>query len=377
MADYDRADELAVHHNAGQAEAAYQAWLSRLLEGPKHKPTGQSQAIPASVANTGLLELNIGDPIAEFESENLPEYFIPTSAYAEALAGQHSIFVGRKGTGKTATLLKLSDQLQSDPRNHICVIKPVDYELEGLIALLRQQMSVSEKGYLVESFWKALIYTELAKSVYDKIKMRPEFVSKTQGERALIDFVERNEELILPEFSMRLETLVERLTKPIVGASEVKKRISEAVHRELLGTLREILLMALEKSKTVAILVDNLDKNWTPRTNIQLVSELLFGLLSVGVRIGEEFKKSSLGKKRIDLAMTTFIRSDIYAAVVTFAREPDKLPIRRIEWSDKELLWRVIERRIMLARPEIAKIATKCGPSFLWTMSKRFPPASS
>ena len=350
----DYHDLLAVHHNAGQAESAYQAWLSKLLEGVKHKPGPQAQSSSTSAAHTGLLELNIGDPIAEYESENLPEYFIPTSAYAEALAGQHSIFVGRKGTGKTATLLKLSDELQSDPRNHICIIKPVDYELEGLIALLRQQLSVSEKGYLVESFWKALVYTELAKSVYEKIKMRHQFVSVTQGEQALIDFVERNEDLILPEFSMRLETLVERLTIPMAAADQIKKRVSEAVHRELLGTLRDLLLSSLEKSKTVAILVDNLDKNWTPRTNIQLVSELLFGLLSVGVRIGEEFKKSSLGKKRLDLAMTTFIRSDIYAAVVGFAREPDKLPIRRIEWSDKELLWRVIERRIMMARPEIA-----------------------
>jgi len=78
----------------------------------------------------------------------------------------HSIFVGRKGTGKSATFYKLQDELGSDPRNHICVIKPVAYELEGVMQMLTQTLASADRGYLVESLWKFLVSTELAKSLF-------------------------------------------------------------------------------------------------------------------------------------------------------------------------------------------------------------------
>jgi hypothetical protein len=31
-------------------------------------------------------------------------------------------------------------------------VKPVDYELEGIMAMLSQQLAVADKGYLIESF---------------------------------------------------------------------------------------------------------------------------------------------------------------------------------------------------------------------------------
>ncbi|MDP9052207.1 MAG: hypothetical protein M3O31_16030 [Acidobacteriota bacterium] len=344
----DYRDLLRPHKDASQAESFYQAWLSHVLEIQKEQVKHKSIYTHAVAAHGGLLALNIGDPIAEFEPEKFPEYFIPTSAYAEALNGQHSIFVGRKGAGKTATLLKVVDELSDDPRNHICVIKPVDYELDGLLALLQKQFTVSEKGFLVESFWKCLIYTELARSVYETISAKPDFVGRSDAEEALTRYVESNTDLILPEFSTRMENLVGRLSS-ISDGQDVKNKISEGVHKLVLNRLRDLLLGALEKVNAVSVLVDNLDKNWTPRSNIQLVSELLFGLLSVGVRIAEDFKKSSLGSRRLEVMMTIFIRSDIYAATISYAREPDKLPVRKIEWDDPALLMRVIEKRISIS----------------------------
>lgn len=352
----DYRDLLRIHEDAKQAEVFYQDWLSKILEAEKQTAERVSLRDEVAAAHGSLVELNVGDPIAEYESEDLFEYFIPTSAYADALNGQYSIFVGRKGAGKTATLLKAADHLRSDPRNHICVIRPVDYELEGLLSLLRQQMTVSEKGYLIESFWKALIYTELAKSVYEQIIPKHEFVPYSQAENDLIEFVRSNEDLIVPEFSMRLETLVKRLSTlsgDSKSSTEIKTRVSERVHKTLLNSLRDLLVNCLDKTHLVALLVDNLDKNWTSRSDVDLTSELLLALLSVGPRIADDFKKSSLGKRRLDVMMTIFIRSDIYAAVLVHARESDKLPIRKIEWDDSELLIRVIEQRIMTSDPSI------------------------
>jgi hypothetical protein len=352
----DYRDLLRVHDDAKQAEALYQNWLSGILEAEKQTAERITLHNQAITAHGGLIELNVGDPIAEYESEELFEYFIETSAYADALNGQYSIFVGRKGAGKTATLLKVADHLRSDPRNHICVVKPVDYELDGLLSIMRQQMTVSEKGYLIESFWKTLIYTELAKSVYEHISSKPEFVGRNKPEKDLISFVLSNEEVILPEFSMRLEALVGRLSGISHGtktSAEMKTKVSEGVHKALLNHLRDLLVACLERTNVVALLVDNLDKNWNSRADIGLTSELLLGLLSVGPRIADDFKKSTLGKRRLDVMMTIFIRSDIYAAILSHARESDKLPIRKIEWDDSELLVRVIEKRIMTSDPSI------------------------
>ena len=352
----DYRDLLRVHEDAKQAEVFYQDWLGRILEAEKRVVERITLHNEAVAAQGGLLELNIGDPIAEYESEDLFEYFLPTSAYADALNGQYSIFVGRKGAGKTATLMKVADELRSDPRNHICIIKPVDYELEGLLSILRQQMSHSEKGFLVESFWKALIYTELARSVYENILSKPDFLGRSKAEEELVAFVQSNEELILPEFSMRLDSLVNSLAAINQGAqtsTALKTKVSESVHKVLLSRLRDLLLACLERTNAVALLVDNLDKNWTHRADIDLTSELLLGLLSVGPRIADDFKKSSLGKRRLDVMMTIFIRSDVYAAILPHARESDKMPIRKIEWGDPELLGRVIEKRIMTSDPSV------------------------
>ena len=345
----DYHDLLRVHEDAKQAEVFYQDWLSGLLEAEKHDVERKTLQNEAIAAHGGLVQLNIGDPIAEYEAEELFEYFIPTSAYADALNGQYSIFVGRRGVGKTATLLKVADQLHSDPRNHICVVRPVDYELEGLLSILRQQMTVSEKGFLIESFWKALIYTELAKSVYEAITSKPEYLGRTNAEEALIAFVAKNEDMILPEFSIRLDALVTKLSRVdpnSESSSEIKARISESVHKVLLSQLRDLISACLEKAHAVALLVDNLDKNWTHRSDVELTSELLLALLSVGPRVAEELKKSSLRKHPLNVTMTIFIRNDIYAAALAHARESDKLPIRKIEWNDPELLGRVIEKRI-------------------------------
>jgi hypothetical protein len=137
------------------------------------------------------------------------------------------------------------------------------------------------------------------------------------------------------------------------NSAEIKTRVSESLHKVLSTRLRELIAACLERANSVALLVDNLDKNWTQRADVGLTNELLLALLSVGPRVAEEFKKSSLGKHRLDVIMTIFIRSDIYAAILFHARESDKLPIRKIEWNDPELLCRVIEKRVMTSDPGI------------------------
>ena len=273
-----------------------------------------------------------------------------TAAYIETLNSKYSIVVGRKGTGKTAALYALSEQLLADPRNHVCTIKPVGYELEGLLSILREELPLAEKGYLVESFWKFLLYTELTKSVYDNLLGKPEYYAPSKDEEALREFVEQYTSLITPEFSSRLEAAVKQLHSfrdPSPTGDSQRLKISELLHAEMLSRLRVLLGAVLRTKARVTVLVDNLDKAWNSNGDLALLSDLLFGLFSVSRRVAEEFGHNASGRASVNLCFSLFLRSDIYAAMLPFAKERDKLPARLMTWNDPELLKRVIERRFM------------------------------
>jgi hypothetical protein len=75
-------------------------------------------------------------------------------------------------------------------------------------------------------------------------------------------------------------------------------------------------------------------------------------------RAAEDFGRNASGLAQVNLAFVLFLRSDIYAAMLQFAKERDKLPAQLITWTDPELLKRVIEQRIIKSVPEI-KIAAE------------------
>jgi hypothetical protein len=365
----DYRDLLRVHDTAAVAESILGEWLTSIIrEYEKRAHERETYQLEAR-AQGELRSIAIGDPIAEFESSQLTAYFVPTAAYSEAARSKHSIFVGRKGTGKTATLYKLSHDLSQDPRNHVCVVKPVDYELQGLLEMLGQELSASDKGYLIESFWKFLLYTELAKSFYEYVQAKPIYLGRSQDEDDLCVFVDQHQPLITPEFSSRLDTAVNRVRNLGLSESTEKQRrtISERLHSQMLGQLRVVLGKTLRGKARVAILVDNLDKAWNPQTDLRLLSELLFGLLSVSGRVAEEFEKDSNRREAVNLSLTLFLRSDIYAAMIRFARERDKLPIRRMTWEDPELLRRVVQERFVASGADVIR------PEGIW--EKYFPKA--
>ena len=207
----DYKDLLRVHETAAKAETLFDEWFSPLIESIRKQEKSAEAYKDQKSARSLLEQINLGESIAENESDAVTEYFIPTAVYNEALRANHSIFIGRKGTGKTATFYKLHDELSKDPRNHVCLIKPIAYELEGVVQLLNRTMGVSATGYLIESLWKFLISTELARSLYAQINSKPVYYGRTPDERDLLEFIEQNTSWIMPEFSIRLESVIDKL----------------------------------------------------------------------------------------------------------------------------------------------------------------------
>src|SRR5262249_53146025 len=149
-------------------------WLLPIEERWHGRETSSKNYQNTLALATELKALNVGEYVAENEAERLTEdYFVETAAFSQALQGKTVIFVGRKGAGKTAILLKLSETLRRDTRNLVCVIKPVAYELAGVVELLRRYKELDQKGYVVESLWKFLLYSEICRAAVNRIESRP------------------------------------------------------------------------------------------------------------------------------------------------------------------------------------------------------------
>ena len=265
-----------------------------------------------------------------------------------------TIVVGRRGVGKSAQLFAMHAALTTDRRNHVCVVKPVGYEIDGLVRVLQSIVNKSERGYLIESLWKFLIYSEMARSIYQLTESRPVHYVPTEAESRLLEYYDNNTTLLDPPFSERLDLTLRSLTNicEIEDAIDQRQRISELLHSSQLRDLRDILGATLSAYERVSILIDNLDAQWGTNRHIDSLSELLWGLLQVLDDVVSQFRISDHWRTAANLHLTVFLRSDIFAFIQPTAPEQDKLPIQRIVWDDPEVLKRLIDQRLEFGSPK-------------------------
>jgi hypothetical protein len=335
------------HRTGYECEVKIKSWLQHIeakYEDEQKKEIKYEQYISKY---KDLKNLDIGDYVAEQEYDTLKDYFIPTQAYREALNSNYAILIGRKGSGKSAILFQLEYELLKDIRNHVCVIKPVAYELNGLVSLLTSIIGNAEKGYLIESLWKYLIYSEIIKSIYEFLKSKPIYYNSDDYESKIIELVESNKDILLDDFSNRLEYAInqcQNINKETIGVAQ-KHKISEILHDSLLSKFRELLINYFNNKNRIVVLIDNLDKTWKHGPEISYLSKFLLGLFSVSKRISEDFKSDGHKKKNITFSIVIFLRTDIFSYIYHDARERDKLRYYVISWDDPEILYQIIEER--------------------------------
>ena len=295
-----------------------------------------------------LQSLNFGEYIAEHEINNLYCYYIENVHYKNILKSEHNIVIGRKGTGKTATLYYAKDVLSENKKDHVCLIKPINFEIEGLTILLTSLKDEFEKGFLIESIWKFLIYTEIAKSIYEDIKdKRPHELEQVHFD--FLKFVDENESIIKTDFSTRLEQQIKYLEQ--IESKEQKEfrvKVSEILHQGIISKLRDKIIATLIEKERIIVLIDNIDKSWRKGSNIRVLSSYILGLLGVVGRISKDFRVLGNNRPGFGFHLTLFLRSDIFQFIMESAREPDKIEYTKLNWNDPEIFFRIIEERIEL-----------------------------
>jgi hypothetical protein len=347
----DYAHLLRKHSTAVECETYINHWLIEVDSYYLQDQKNDNKIMTEEKNISDLKNIDLGDYIAEQEVEKINDYFVETSAYREAFNSEYTLFVGRKGSGKSAILYRLENELSNDNRNHICVIKPVSYDLDGLIDILRAIEGEAEKGFLIESIWKYLIYTEMARSIYSVLESKPVYYEPREPELAIKRIVAENTDIFLDDFSSRLEQVINRFIKidKVLKGLAYKKNVSEILHENLLSKLREILYRYFSEKNRIAVLVDNLDKNWKPGKNILYLSDFLLGLLSVTNRIADDFTYGPTKRKKTHFSIVIFLRMDIFSYIYKQARERDKLKYSILTWDDMELLLLLIEERFRIS----------------------------
>jgi hypothetical protein len=349
LAPVDYCDLLKHYHSARDAVRDLDQWLGIVDELASKKERDTDDYARRVALAAGLKRLKLGAYIAEEEATAPQDWFVETLAFRDALNGKRSVFVGHKGSGKTANLLMLKDELTADKRNLVCVIKPPSYEYEGLVEVMRKLASRDRKAFALEALWKYLLLTEIASALAHRFEGK-DASALSGAETEFLTFVDASERRIRDHFAVRLEECVHRLAslyaaKDNDAVSAATDGISEALHAKPIPVLVGRLLAALQPIRRVIILIDNLDKGWDRRADLALLSEVLLGLLGAVNRVKADLLKGQRGTSGVEVSLALFLRADIFEFVRQFAHEPDKLNPGVLTWEDPDLLSRVLEER--------------------------------
>lgn len=290
-----------------------------------------------------------GEYVAENEQDQLPDYFVETGQYDRVLSSQTAVFIGRKGTGKTANMITASEALRQDRRNLVTVIKPSGYELESLLAILDHLPAREAADFLLDGLWRYMLMTEIACAAVREAEGRPAGIANGSAMAALRAYLEEfvgGHEL---NFAVRLERLIDELTAELESlpqrVEDSQGWLNQKLHAAALVDLRKLMGDALHTRDRVAVLIDNLDKAWERGADREQQSRMILGLLSAVGRVERDFRKETAWRESVHVTLAVFLRADIFDEVRKHAREPDKITTLQVEWEDQELLARVIEDR--------------------------------
>lgn len=352
LAPIDYRDLMFRYPHARAAHNRVDGWLtSKLTEAHRQLAFDAIRGVPARSARD-LRGLRLGEHVAENEEDSLGEYFVNTRDFDQIMAGRASVFVGRKGAGKTANLFQAAARLSSDPRNLVVVVKPVGYEWDSLLKLLKRYVESDSREFLLLALWNFLLESEIAAAAASEARARPAGPVFGTPEWDLITFVEGPGKAISEDFAVRLERAVADLDavpqKDTIG--ETRRALAESLESGITRALRGILGRVLAPRSRVAILVDNLDKPWESGADLPLLSRFLLALPPAAARLTTQFQKAAAGREPVQMTVAVFLRADVFAHITETAREPDKIPFTRLVWSTPEMLLRVLEERYMAAR---------------------------
>lgn len=297
-----------------------------------------------------LLNLSVGDPMAENEMTTLGEYYLNTDEYERVLRGEANLVVGRKGTGKTALFTQVRDKIRARKQNIVVDLKPEGYQLKKLREEIVDYITDGAQEHLFVAFWEYLLYLEIIYKLLEKDQ------SAHYRDSSLTEKYERLYELYIEnrsdgegDFSERLLALAEDIAfdfsskfgQPDEPRRLTQSEITELIHAKYLKDIRRNVTDYLKLKSSLWILFDNLDKGWPPQGIDKVDALILRCLIEAGKKIKRDLQKSGVSS-----VCVVFVRNDVYEVLMSNTSDFGKEIRVALDWTQREILTELIHRRI-------------------------------
>lgn len=273
-----------------------------------------------------LRKIDLGKDEAE-NDENLKRYFLKTNTYKNALSGDKTIIVGRKGSGKSAIFTLLNDEIDSQG-NYVIKITPDQYSWSAL-------KDYRESGILPEqahtNAWKLTLLSSIIWTLNEH-KVLEENSKLNKYYKYMKDsFEPKRDNLFL--------NIVDKIKKILAGIKsehlsfDFQESTSVATPLKICEELKSLLMKEWNNGKTIRIIIDKIDDSWDSSEDSK---HLIVGLLKAHHELNSFLKNKA--------KITIFIRSDIYDSL--FFDDQDKLrqDEETITWDTQELKEIITER---------------------------------
>ena len=311
-----------------QVNDIVEAWIDKQVR-ISVSQTIESRRRATSRQQTDLLRnIYLGHPDALQDNELLT-YFVQTKEFDDAIEGRRTIFIGRRGSGKSANFQAIRADISERPNLVNVEILPDDFQLERITRFLERATDLPDPQLVFQSIWNYVLTTEMLKALVektDRLFSSPDEVTRNK----LRQIYHADYDALSLDFGNRVVLALDRV---VPADQEISDQKREIIGEEALKSLRNYDLgrllrdFARDEGITFFIVADDLDKHW--RANTRQSIDLLLGLVAEVARL-----QRFMGQH---LKIVLFLREDIYDVLTRYDDDLPKRDILRMEWTSANL----------------------------------------
>jgi hypothetical protein len=280
---------------------------------------GDSATPTEERARPDIRDLDLGNAAAERDPE-LDRYFLETGHYRRATQGAVTVFLGRRGSGKSAIALTLASQYESNGGVAFAEVRPEGFEMAELqdayLSAFTAGAPTRHWKLVLSAAWRYLLLAEIARAYIRLYEQRGWRAAELDG---LATFL-----AIIPHEDDFLDAVL-KVTAFIRSASDADLHafMSTVSSRGVYRTFEEFTNRA-----PCRVIIDNLDVTWD--ASHEESRFVLAGLIREAERVNHRLHAKA--------AILLFLRTDIYNLVRLADPDVDKQSRETITWDATSLL---------------------------------------
>ena len=288
-----------------------------------------------------LADVDLGGIDAESDPR-LEDYFVTTPYVHNAFSGRRSLFLGRKGSGKSALFSQLPRlaEIPISKDRSVTLLTPDQYSWSAL-KRYREQGLLDEHAHT--NAWKISLAIEISASL---LNVQKDWNPAARAALSKINrFLTDNYGTVSPGLLNTVKSLLKGLEEFNLSAfgfgmgmsrHSPEQSLTPAVAEELL----KLCQVALEEHNLI-LGIDRLDDSWDGTEDAR---SLLVGLLKATKELNDRFGILGTGS---GLRINVFLRSDIYDDLRFDDKDKHRATEEHILWSPG-LLREMVQRRLPL-----------------------------